>query len=199
MPSRRVALRGCAAAVLLGLLLLGLLLDRFTGPEEPSAYPDRATSPYRLPWPGGERRLCVQGNRGIVSHRAADGEHAWDFAMPVGSTIVAARGGRVVRVVEHHDGNGPDRPNNLVAVDHGDGTVGWYLHLMKDGADVAVGVQVTQGRPIARSGNVGRSMLPHLHFHVTRAGETIPVSFFDVAGDGIPRILRTYTSDNGKP
>jgi murein DD-endopeptidase MepM/ murein hydrolase activator NlpD len=145
------------------------------------------------------RRLCVQGNRGIVSHRD-DEEFAYDFAMPVGSEVRAARGGRVIRVEVSHDGNGTDLPNNLIGVDHGDGTVGWYLHLMKGGALVKVGDQVRQGQAIARSGNVGRCMLPHLHFHVRPAGggPTMPISFRDVEADrGVPRMFHMYTSGNG--
>jgi murein DD-endopeptidase MepM/ murein hydrolase activator NlpD len=187
---------GCATAVVLGLALLGTLLDGVTGPQDPASYPDRATSPYLLPWAGGERHLCAQGNRGLVSHRESDGEHAWDFAMPVGTPVHAARAGTVRRVVDTNEGNGPDRPNNLVAIDHGDGTVGWYLHLMKGGARVTVGERVEQGQLVALSGHVGRSMFPHLHVHVTRDGRTIPISFRDVEGDGIPRMLRGYASGN---
>lgn len=197
MLRRHRAGPGClAAALLLGLLLL--LYGLFTGPRDLDAYPPAATSPYRLPWPGGVTRLCVQGNRAVVSHRAEDGEVAWDFAMPVGSTVVAARGGRVARVVVEHTRRGTDAPNNLIAIDHGDGTSGWYLHLEQGGALVAVGDVVRQGQPIGRSGNVGRSLLPHLHFHVRGPdGTTQPIAFADVPRHrGVPRMLCRYTSGN---
>lgn len=199
MKLHRAARPGCLGALLL-LALLALLYGQLTGPRDLDAYPPAEGSPYLLPWPAGVTRLCVQGNRGVVSHREADGEVAWDFAMPVGSPVVAARGGRVVRVVVEHEGQGTDAPNNLVAVDHGDGTTGWYLHLEKGGALVKVGDEVRQGQPIARSGNVGRSLLPHLHFHVRdRGGATVPVAFADadVRRDrGVPRMMRRYTSAN---
>lgn len=193
---RRLLRSGClfAAALILALAAAYALL---TGPRDLASYPPRESSPYRLPWSEGVERLCVQGNRAVVSHRG-DGEFAWDFAMPVGSEVRAARGGQVVRVVVSHDGNGTDRPNNLIAIDHGDGTVGWYLHLVQGGSLVREGDRVRQGQPIARSGNVGRSMLPHLHFHVRDGtGKTIPLSFRDVEEDrGVPRMFGRYVSGN---
>jgi murein DD-endopeptidase MepM/ murein hydrolase activator NlpD len=188
---------GCLSALLVGLALIALYL-LLTGPRDLDAYPAQATSPYRLPWPAGVTRFCVQGNRAVVSHREPTREIAWDFVMPVGSDVLAARGGRVSRVVVEHEGRGTDAPNNLIAIDHGDGTSGWYLHLEKGGALVAVGDLVKQGQKVGRSGNVGKSMLPHLHFEVRGPdGTTLPVSFADVAQDrGVPRMLRSYTSGN---
>ena len=62
---------------------------------------------------------------------------------------------------------------------------------------VAVGQRVRQGDVIAASGNVGRSLLPHLHFHVTGPdGTTLPISFREVRPDGVPRMLRRYRSTN---
>ncbi len=170
-----------------------------TGPVDLDRFPPAAESPYLLPWPAGVDRQCIQGVRGIVSHKG-DESFAWDFAMPVGSAVVAARGGTVTRVVVVHEGRGTDAPNNRVVVDHGDGTSGCYLHLEKGGSLVAVGDVVRRGQPIARSGNVGRSLVPHLHFQVVdRSGRTIPVSFADEsvrADRGVPRMFRRYRSAN---
>jgi murein DD-endopeptidase MepM/ murein hydrolase activator NlpD len=191
---RKLFVRG----TLLALLVLFGLWFFLTGPRDPDSYPPRESSPYRLPWPGGVTHLCVQGNRAVVSHRDRE-EHAYDFAMPVGSDVCAARGGVVVTVVQGHDGNGFDKPNNFVTVDHGDGTYGAYHHLKQGGSYVRVGQRVEQGERIAASGNVGRSMMPHLHFDVTDrvAWRTIPVTFADVPTDrGIPRMFKSYTSGN---
>ena len=167
-----------------------------TGPRDLSKYPDPKNSQYKLPWKDGESRFCVQGNWGIVSHRT-HGEFSYDFYMPVASVVRAARAGVVTQVVQKHTGNGTNKPNNKVIIRHNDGTRGAYLHIMKDGSLVKKGQRVKQGEAIARSGNVGRSMLPHLHFHVSKGGETIPVSFKDVSEDqGIPRMFKFYTSGN---
>jgi len=187
------------AGVLVAVLVLAYVL--FTGPRDLSRYPARATSPYRLPWPAGRTVFCGQSNRGIVSHRGWE-EFAYDFTMPVGSDVCAARAGRVERVVIDHDGHGLHMPNNLIVIDHGDGTNGWYLHLQKGGSLVRVGERVRQGQVIAHSGHVGRSLAPHLHFQVTDAGwrSTLPIAFQDAgSGRGVPRMFLFYTSGNEAP
>ncbi len=185
------------AAILLVILAsaVGAYLI-FTGPRNFAQYPDARTSPYRLPWEVGKTFLCIQSNRAVVSHRGRE-EFAYDFAMPLGTEIRAARAGKVIRVVAEHDGHGYHWPNNLVVIQHEDGTLGNYLHIRKDGSRVAVGDVIQQGQVIAESGHVGNSMLPHLHFHVTdkdRKG-TQPITFSDVLKDaGIPRMFKRYTA-----
>jgi len=202
MGVRRWAIRGA-----LGILALLLLLFAgsfaawylLTGPRNLAQYPPASASPYLLPWTAGEVFLCIQSNHAVVSHRGRT-EFAYDFVMPVGTDVRAARGGTVARVVEHHDGAGRDKPNNLVAVDHGDGTVGYYLHLKREGAFVEEGETVAQGEVIAHSGHVGKSALPHLHFHVVdqESRKTLPISFRDVEEDrGVPRMFKSYRSGNG--
>lgn len=188
---------GCAGLLAVALLIALAALELFSGPRPEVDYPDPATTPYRLPWPAGVERTCAQGNRGVVSHYEGRGEFSWDFAMPVGSPVCAARAGVVERVVEHHTARGREQPNNLIVVRHDDGTAGHYLHLRQGGSRVAVGQRVRQGDVIAASGNVGRSLLPHLHFHVTGPdGTTLPISFREVRPDGVPRMLRRYRSAN---
>lgn len=188
-----------AGAGVVALLVLAILLYvSFTGPRNMEQYPVAAESPYRLPWRVGETFLCVQSNRAVVSHRGWE-EFAYDFAMPVGTEVCAARAGEVVQVVINNDGHGYKWPNNRVTVRHEDGTLGHYLHLKKDGAKVAVGDRVEQGQVIALSGHVGNSMLPHLHFHVTdgERKRTLPISFSNMEADedgGIPRMLEKYTA-----
>src|SRR5262245_6214933 len=116
--------------------------------------------------------------------------------MPVGSDVCAARAGLVTHVEVAHDGHGVDAPNNLITVSHEDGTFAWYLHLRQGGSYVQPGQYVRQGERLAASGNVGLSMLPHLHFRVTdAAGRLLPVTFADVGADrGIPRMFKRYTS-----
>jgi hypothetical protein len=186
-----------------GLLMIGVavaltLFFVYTGPDDLSVYPPRSESPYRLPWKPGIRRLCCQGNRAIVSHRNRS-TYAYDFAMPIGTEVCAARGGVVSVVIDRHDGNGIGWSNNYIWIRHDDNTIGTYMHFRKGGSRVRVGERVAQGDVICESGNVGNSLGPHLHFEVCRRGDTIPITFADVPGDGIPRILRRYTSGAGLP
>jgi murein DD-endopeptidase MepM/ murein hydrolase activator NlpD len=150
-----------------------------------------------LPFPAGRTFLVCQGNRGVVSHRDWE-EFAYDFAMPVGSDVCAARGGVVIHVVDKNDGNGRHALNNRIDIDHGDGTIGKYLHIKRGGSYVRVGERVARGQRIAASGHVGLSMLPHLHFVVDdRLGNSLPIRFADVESDGgIPRMFKRYTSSN---
>jgi murein DD-endopeptidase MepM/ murein hydrolase activator NlpD len=178
--------------------LLGVAYWLLTGPKDLSRYPAPETSPYKLPWPAGVSWLCIQSNRGVVSHRGYE-EFAFDFKMPEGSDVCAAREGVVVTIDMSHDGHGLNAPNNWIAIEHPDDTRGSYLHLQKAGSLVKLGDRVTQGQKIARSGHVGKSMTPHLHFHVISAEkvQTIPISFADVTTDaGVPRMFRKYTSGN---
>jgi murein DD-endopeptidase MepM/ murein hydrolase activator NlpD len=173
-----------------------------TGPVQQDVYPKAVSSPYRLPWPGGVAWQCIQGNRGIVSHKGPT-RFSYDFGMPVGSHVCAARAGTVVTVIDSHTGRGFSAPNNKVGIRHEDGTIGWYLHLEQGGSLVRVGEAVERGQEIARSGNVGLSLVPHLHFHVSRGKRaTIPVTFKDASvrvDEGIPRMFRRYVSENAPP
>lgn len=191
-------LRIIAGIVLALFVIITGIFWTMTGPPDLSIFPPAEDSPYLLPYPASVRYWCVQGVRAVVSHRGRS-MYAYDFYMPVGSDITAARAGEVTRVVTEHDGNGYKWPNNVVVIRHEDGTLACYAHIKKDGSYVAVGDKIQQGQVIAASGNVGNSMFPHLHFHVTdpKTRETIPITFADVKSDaGIPRMFKRYTSEN---
>jgi murein DD-endopeptidase MepM/ murein hydrolase activator NlpD len=89
-----------------------------------------------------------------------------DYNAPEGAAIVAPAAGRVTRVEQFQGGYG-----NLLEIDHGGGLVSQYSHL--SAFDVSEGQQVAAGQVIARVGNTGRSLGPHLHFMVLRDGEII--------------------------
>jgi murein DD-endopeptidase MepM/ murein hydrolase activator NlpD len=195
---KRKALTAVAGIGVAALLASGAALCVWEGPRDLAQYPPPSESPYLLPWTPGVTYRCVQGNRGVISHSGRQ-EFAYDFAMPVGSDICASRAGIVVRVRDDQDGNGYKRPNNYVVIRHDDGTCGHYLHIRKGGSRVRVGNTIEQGQVIAASGNVGNSMMPHLHFHVTapEMNRTLPITFRDVtSGAGIPRTLHGYFSGN---
>lgn len=192
MLKKIAMITGGGFTALVGIAVVLFLL--LTGPENLDAFPPAETSPYLLPWPPGIRYLCVQGVRGVVSHRGRS-RYAYDFYMPEGSDICAARAGTVIRVVQEHTGHGYQWPNNLVLVKQEDGTVACYAHIRQGGSYVKEGEKVEQGQVLAASGNVGNSMMYHLHFHVTdpASKSTIPVSFADVTRHrGVPRMFCWY-------
>jgi len=141
-------------------------------PGLPEAGPFRgpAVSDYILPYPVGEayylmQSYCVSGRPGAHSDQLA-----YDFYMPIGAEVVAARGGWVVEMRESHPDTGwGTAMENYVYIEHADGTVAFYAHLMQHGVDVEVGRWVDQGARIGAGGNSGNTQnTPHLHFGVYR-------------------------------
>lgn len=135
---------------------------------------------YPLPWRGGPFNLS-QGANGKYSHFGPKGRYALDIAMPVGTPIVAARAGVVVKIENQQTGRGTNPSGNFVRILHNDGTMGVYLHLSKGSVKVAEGTHVEVGTLLALSGNTGNSTGPHLHFVIQRnvglAVESIPFDF----------------------
>ncbi|MHA3734257.1 peptidoglycan DD-metalloendopeptidase family protein [Pseudomonas sp. Eth.TT006] len=122
---------------------------------------------YPLPWRGGPFRLS-QGANGQYSHYGPKNKYAMDIAMPVGTPIIAARAGVVVKTENSQSGRGNDASGNFVRILHDDGTMGVYLHLKQGSVSVREGQRVAVGSPLALSGNTGNSSGPHLHFVVQR-------------------------------
>ncbi|MCX2543510.1 MULTISPECIES: peptidoglycan DD-metalloendopeptidase family protein [Pseudomonas] len=122
---------------------------------------------YPFPWRGGPFRLS-QGANGDYSHYGPKNKYAMDIAMPVGTPIIAARAGVVVKIENSQNGRGTDPSGNFVRVLHDDGTMGVYLHLKQGSVSVREGQRVAVGSPLALSGNTGNSSGPHLHFVVQR-------------------------------
>jgi len=148
----------------------------------------RPSEPYAIPFGGIEPRQLSSGY-GAPTHQAAN-HYAFDFAMPEGTPVLAARGGVVVWVQDGFSEGGldPDLIDraNLVAVGHEDGTIASYGHL-RDGLEVVVGDTVHTGQLLGWSGATGFAGIPHLHFHVGKRlmggmSRTIPVEFA-VGGD----------------
>ncbi|MCB0717812.1 MAG: M23 family metallopeptidase [Bacteroidetes bacterium] len=159
-------------------------------------------TPYVLPYPVGKRYKMNLGNCSTSYHAAEyPDRYAYDFDMPIGTLITASRAGRVFMVVE----SGVDfnsSVNNLVVVDHGDGTYAEYMHLTHNGAVVKNGDMVEKGDSIGYSGATGLAGYPHLHFILVRDNPSwpykpVPVTF----GNASPadRILDEGTRYEAKP
>lgn len=124
---------------------------------------------YVLPYPAGERYPVLQGPGGSFSHFGPM-EHALDFDMPNGSTVVAMRAGKIAFTHDRAT-SGANDPNlakeaanaNFVAIEHDDGTIAMYAHLEHRGVLVSPGQRVAAGQPIGRSGDTGFVSKPHLH------------------------------------
>ncbi len=173
----------------------------------------RAAAPpavYHLPFPGNVVWMVIQGIHSGRSHegRAA---FAWDFRMPTGSPIAAARAGSVWMIRQDNTQNCRDLScpewNNYIVIDHGDGTSAAYLHGPKDGARVRLGQRVEQGQFIGLSDNTGQTGGPHLHFQVQYnnpsqyLSQSFLIGFPEVPDkqegvDGVPQVRHEYRSAN---
>ena len=82
-----------------------------------------------------------------------------DLATPEGSSVYAAKDGKVAAVGFHPSAG------NYVILDHGNNVYTNYFHLSQQA--VRVGDTVKAGQMIAKSGNTGNSTGPHLHFGIS--------------------------------
>ncbi len=122
---------------------------------------------YSLPFQKGESFTVHQGYNGSFSHQ---NENSLDFTMPIGTAVLAARDGVVVKVVANNNQHCPDKScasfNNYILIYHNDGTFSTYVHLKQNGSLVKEGDTVKENDLIGYSGDTGWANGPHLHFMV---------------------------------
>ena len=154
-------------------------------PGDPTAT-HRPTSLYRVPFSLAMEYPVTQAYPDVTTHRTPDSYYAVDIAMPIGTDIVAARGGVVFDVAENNFKAGLDIRRdgpaaNVVQIMHDDGTYAVYAHLNWNSIRVRPGDRVERGEYIADSGNTGYSSGPHLHFAVMHNSPngviSVPVQF----------------------
>jgi murein DD-endopeptidase MepM/ murein hydrolase activator NlpD len=144
---------------------------------------DDPVGAYRYPWKGGDSFSVGQGNNNPGGSHTGVQAWAFDFGLPAGTEVRAARAGTVEWFQQTqtatYNPTLPDGPGNLpfpagdlqnwgnaIRLRHAGGFTSWYFHLQPNSVTVAVGDEVRQGQVIARSGNTGRSSGAHLHFQV---------------------------------
>ncbi len=119
---------------------------------------------YIKPISGG-RLSSGFGARSAPTKGASTYHKGVDWAVPVGTTVVASNGGTVA-FAGWASGYG-----YAVYINHADGRQTRYGHLSK--VLVKTGQTVSQGERIALSGNTGRSTGPHLHFEIRINGNAV--------------------------
>lgn len=130
---------------------------------------NRTPTPLDAGW--SVRKTQVRDFRGGTT--TYDSHNGTDFAVPVGTLVVAPAPGRVLRVSsEFHRGG------LKMFIDHGDGLVTTSNHLAR--ALARVGEVVERGQVIALSGYSGLDAVvafpwsvPHVHFNVWLNGEYV--------------------------
>jgi hypothetical protein len=87
-------------------------------PAELFEYPDKSTSPYKLPFPGGQLVFCSQAHNGISSHTYLLGRiYAVDFMLQNNQMILAMRAGVVVDYCDHLP-YGSEAGKNYICIKH---------------------------------------------------------------------------------
>ncbi len=88
-----------------------------------------------------------------------------DFAVPIGTKVIAPGDG-VVTLVTNHPFAG-----RYIVIEHNEKYSTRYLHLSK--ALVKVGQKIKRGQVIALTGNTGRTTGPHLHYEFQINGKAV--------------------------
>jgi murein DD-endopeptidase len=149
--------------------------------------PDRKLPIYNFfnrvkgPAGGGYSTRVTYARDFLGGRRTYDGHLGTDFACPVGTPLVAAAPGVVLRVA-----NDMAMGGLKVCIDHGRGVFTTMNHLAR--TFVAVGDRVARGQVVALSGASGMEFVlcfpwvsPHLHFNTWLDGE--PVDPFALPGE----------------
>lgn len=152
-----------------------------------------------VPFTCGSHIVVSQAHH-TFSHVGTD-TWAWDFRVPEGTPVLAARDG-VVRLVRSDSVRGgcdrsfgPDA--NYVILAHEDGLETQYLHFSK--IFVRLGQKVRAGTPLGEIGRTGFSCGSHLHFQLQRtkaevwAGQSVPARFREI---GDPAVDQEIVSGN---
>jgi len=102
--------------------------------------------------------------------RDGRGHKGVDFRVPVGTPVKATFDGTITRRTWAFKANG----NSLeVKEDGGQHRAAVFLHLAELPDESRVGLAVKRGQVIARSGNTGHSMAPHLHYQLAGPGQPV--------------------------
>jgi murein DD-endopeptidase MepM/ murein hydrolase activator NlpD len=124
---------------------------------------------YSFPFLKNGNYPITQGPDGAFSHHDM---FAYDFQMPMGTPVVAARDGIVALIKTDSSVGGADKAYiddaNFISVYQEDGSIANYFHLSKNGSMVEEGQRIKKGDIIGYSGNTGFTSGPHLHFEVVQ-------------------------------
>ncbi|MEO8635086.1 MAG: M23 family metallopeptidase [Gemmatimonadales bacterium] len=118
-------------------------------------------------WPLEEAGFVTRGQTSSVAgeDRGGEAHPGIDIALPIGTAVRAAGGGKVLEASEQAE------YGRYVLVEHPDGFQTVYGHLSR--IAVAPGSIVEAGQVVGLTGNTGNSSAPHLHFEIRQNGTSI--------------------------
>ncbi len=113
-----------------------------------------------------------------------------DYTVPEGTRVFATADGTVKDVSSRNTGSGL-----TVVITHGHGYETTYSHLSR--SNVRKGDKVRRGDIIARTGNTGLSLAPHIHYEIRHNGMRVdPIHYFfmELTPKDYQRIIRVAQS-----
>ncbi|MEO0392908.1 MAG: M23 family metallopeptidase [Pseudomonadota bacterium] len=126
--------------------------------------------PYLMPLPPNRSYKVAQASDRVRDHEGMQ-QYAVDFEVSAGTSVRAMRDGFVVGMRMNSRAGGPRAEArgqaNYIWIQHLDGTVATYRHLLRDSAKVELGDTVIAGQDIALAGSTGFVEGPTLHVHVS--------------------------------
>lgn len=123
---------------------------------------------YGTPLPGKTKSNITTGFYGYSGHGGVD------FACSAGTPVQAVKAGEVVisKALKRADGSYKSYGEYIV-IDHKDGTMTLYAHMLPNSRTVTSGEWVSQGQQIGQVGTTGNSTGNHLHFEVRINGARV--------------------------
>ena len=123
---------------------------------------------YISPINGKSKKNITTGYYGYKGHTGVD------FACKSGTPIVAVKSGTVVTSTALRNSKGQYRSyGEYVVINHHDGTMTLYAHMLSGSRTVSPNQHVSQGQVIGQIGSTGNSSGPHLHFEVRVGGSPV--------------------------
>ncbi|MCO7204637.1 peptidoglycan DD-metalloendopeptidase family protein [Microbacterium sp. CnD16-F] len=123
------------------------------------------------------------GSRGTIcsnGYCTSSGHRGLDFSAGCGAPLYAAAAGTVIFA------GWSGSWGNYVKIQHRDGSVTAYAHILNGGYNVSYGQTVRAGQVIAYAGTTGASTGCHLHFEVYIGGVRVdPAAFLRARGVGL--------------
>ena len=123
------------------------------------------------------------GSRGTIcsnGYCTSSGHRGLDFSAGCGAPLYAAAAGTVIFA------GWSGSWGNYVKIQHRDGSVTAYAHILNGGYNVSYGQTVRAGQVIAYAGTTGASTGCHLHFEVYIGGVRVdPAAFLRARGGGL--------------
>lgn len=139
-------------------------------------YPNMNVKPsaagYISPLPGKTKANITTAYGAYRGHSGAD------FACAAGTPVVAVKAGKVYKSTAKMVNGKYVSYGEYIIIDHQDGTMTLYAHMLAGSRTVSQGQSVSQGQQIGQVGSTGNSTGNHLHFEVWVNGKhTNPAPF----------------------